>query len=115
MTEQQSQDPGDAAHEDDDYAGSATLVLGGTEVDVEVQLRGHFQPIDGYYHWYGRVRPNATLTELAAGRKTAVEVRTSQGSAIGEISDADPWGRYRLSGTSTPPFATPTSLDEIPD
>ena len=27
-----------------------------------------------------------------------------QEAADGEIADPDPWGRYRLSGTSTPPF-----------
>ena len=37
------------------YTGPATLVVGGAEFAVEVDLRGHFQPIDGYYHWYGRI------------------------------------------------------------
>jgi hypothetical protein len=30
---------------------------------------------------------------------------TPEGSADGELADVDPWGRYRLTGTSTPPFA----------
>lgn len=113
MTEHQVQGAAVTAHEDDDYVGDAILTLEETELPVEIQLRGYFQPIDGYYHWYGRIRPNDALAELAAGKKKRVEIRTPQRTATGEISDPDPWGRYRITGTSTPPFDTPTSLDEI--
>lgn len=95
-------------HAEDGYTGPATLVCEGTEVEVHVDLRGHFQPIDGYYHWYGRLRADDRVSGLAAGRKRHVELRTPTGSAAGEISDPDPWDRYRISGTSTPPFAIPT-------
>ena len=30
-------------HDEDGYTGAATLVLGETELDIEVELRGHFQ------------------------------------------------------------------------
>jgi len=113
MADHHDQDTDHTDHEDDDYAGSATLVLDDTEIPAEVQLRGYFQPIDGYYHWYGRVRPNETLAELASGKKKHVEIRTPEGAAFGEVSDPDPWGRYRISGTSTPPFRTPVSLADI--
>ncbi|MBK1788943.1 DUF4873 domain-containing protein [Prauserella cavernicola] len=102
----------DDDHEDG-YRGPATLVVGDTELAVEVQLRGHFQPIDGYYHWYGRVKADERLSSLAGGKKHKVEIRTPQGSARGEISDPDPWDRYRVMGTSTPPFSVPTSLEAI--
>ena len=113
MADHHDQAADNAVHEDDDYAGRATLVFDETEIPVEVQLRGYFQPIDGYYHWYGRIRPNDTLAELAGGKKKHVEIRTSQGAAAGEVSAPDPWGRYRISGTSTPPFETPASLADI--
>lgn len=100
-------------HDEDGYTGAATLVLGETELDIEVELRGHFQPIDGYYRWYGRIKANPTLSELAGGKKHKVEIRTPEGSAHGEISDPDPWDRYRIMGVSTPPFAVPTSLEEL--
>lgn len=90
---------------DEGYRGTATLVVDGTELPVEVDLRGHFQPIDGRYHWYGRVRPNDELAELVGGRKRAAVLRTPDGEAGGELSDPDPWGRYRITGISTPPFA----------
>lgn len=102
----------DPDHEDG-YTGTATLVVDERELEVEVELRGHFQPIDGYYHWYGRITHSEALTELAGGRKKRVRLHTPHHSADGEISDPDPWDRYRITGTSTPPFAVPTSIEEI--
>lgn len=98
---------------DDGYTGAATLVLDDREFAVDVELRGHFQPIDGRYHWYGRIRANAGLDEAVGGRKRRVVLRTDDGEATGEISDPDPWGRYRITGVSTPPFAVPRDLSEI--
>ena len=69
-------------HDEDDYRGPATLVADDREIPVEVVLRGHFQPIDGRFHWYGR------------------------------LSASDPWGRYRITGTGKPPFAVPQELPE---
>jgi hypothetical protein len=42
-------------------------------------------------------------------------LRTPQGEATGEVSDPDPWRRYRITGVSTPPFAVPTSLADLAD
>jgi Domain of unknown function (DUF4873) len=111
MTPPMTQD--DTAH-DDGYTGPATLVFDDArEIVVEITLRGHFQPIDGRYHWYGRVSANAELAELVGGRKRAATLRTPDGEAAGELSDPDPWGRYRITGVSTPPFAVPTTLAEL--
>lgn len=98
--------------EDHDYQGSATVILEDQEVTVDVALRGHFQPIDGRFHWYGRVSGNAALEELVQGRKKAITVRTAVGEAPASLSDPDPWGRYRITGTGTPPFDLATELDE---
>jgi hypothetical protein len=100
--------------DEDGYTGPATLVVDGTELEVEVELRGHFQPIDGYYHWYGRLAQHDALDDLVKGRKKPGELRTPEGSARGELSDPDPWGRYRILGTSTPPFTVPTTLADLP-
>jgi len=102
----------DQDHDEDGYSGAATLIVDDTEFDVRVELRGHFQPIDGYYHWYGRIAVHPELAELARGRKKPAEIHTPEGKAKGEISDPDPWDRYRIMGTSTPPFRVPTTLAE---
>jgi hypothetical protein len=99
--------------DEDGYTGPATLIIDERELAVDVELRGHFQPIDGRYRWYGRVRQNAELSALLAGRKRAAVLRTPVGEAEGELSDPDPWDRYRIMGASTPPFAVPTTLAEL--
>jgi len=96
--------------DEDGYRGEAVLLLDGVELTVTVTLRGNFEPVDGRYHWYGRVQPHSGLTS----RKDAVVLRTPDGEAAGTLSDPDPWGRYRISGTSRPPFAVPTSLADLP-
>ena len=91
--------------EGDGYTGPATLTAAGTELEVQVQLRGHFEPIDGRYHWYGRIGQHAELAALTSGKLQAT-LTTPAGSAPCEISDPDPWQRLRVTGISTPPFAT---------
>jgi hypothetical protein len=98
---------------DEGYQGRATVIVDEREFTVDVDVRGHFQPIDGRYHWYGRVRPNAELAELVGGRKRTARLRTPEGDAEGELSDPDPWGRYRITGVSRPPFAVPTTPAEL--
>ena len=89
--------------DEDGYDGRATLVIDERELAVDVRLRGHFQPIDGRYHWYGRLHANTELDELVGGRKRTAVLRTPEGEATGEVSDPDPWRRYRVTGVSTPP------------
>ncbi len=96
------------------YRGPATLEFEGEERAVDVELRGTFQPVDGRYHWYGRVIGAPELVALLGGRRTAALIRTPQGEARGELSDPDPWDRYRVTGTSTPPFSVPGPNDPPP-
>ena len=99
--------------DDEGYAGPATLIIDESELDVTVALRGRFEPIDGFYHWYGRIDANAELTELLGKRGTTAVLRTREGLAAGQVSDPDPWGRYRVTGVSRPPFAVATSLADL--
>jgi hypothetical protein len=90
--------------EEEGYTGSAVLVFDAAEVPVEVELRGFFQPIDGRYHWYGRVAANDKVTTLVEAGARAAVLRTPTGEATGTLTDPDPWQRYRVGGISTPPF-----------
>ncbi|MGY2874097.1 hypothetical protein ACVW00_001287 [Marmoricola sp. URHA0025 HA25] len=89
----------------EEYAGTAQVSTGSTtgEVQVEVDLRGHFEPLDGRFHWYGRIAANEELAETAQSGETVV-LTTPHGSAEGRLSDVDPWGRFRITGTGRPPF-----------
>ena len=81
------------------YDGPAAIA--GTE--VEVLLRGHFEPIDGRFHWWGRIAADAGL-DGEQGSGARVTLVTPHGEAEGRLSDIDPWGRVRISGTGRPPF-----------
>ncbi len=93
-------------YEADAYTGPAVLGLSGDEFDVQAELRGHFEPIDGRYHWYGRLARHDRLAASIPQGRAAGLLTTPQGEAACELSDPDPWGRYRVTGVSTPPFRT---------
>lgn len=82
-----------------EYDGPVTVVSGGAEVVLDARLRGAFQPIDGRFHWYGRLGATDALTS-----GDPVTLRTEHGQAQGRLSDLDPWGRLRITGTGHPPF-----------
>jgi hypothetical protein len=88
----------------EEYVGPAQLAGPDAQpLPVEVTLRGRFEPIDGRFHWYGRVAADAGLDDRHAAGDT-VTLTTPHGSAEGRLSDVDPWGRFRISGTGRPPF-----------
>jgi cation diffusion facilitator CzcD-associated flavoprotein CzcO len=97
---------------DDGYEGPATLLADGAQVAIQVRLRGHFQPIDGRYHWYGRIEPNDGLKDLVRSGRAGAVLTTPEGSAPCELSDPDMWQRYRVTGISTPPFAAQAASPE---
>lgn len=88
---------------DEGYRGPATLVVGGRTLDVEVLLDARHEPFDGRLHWSGRVLAHPALGELLGGGGGA-EIRTPGHTAVGTLSDPDPWGRFRIAGTGHPPF-----------
>lgn len=89
-------------HPREAYDCPASLLVDGTEHPVRVTLRGAFQPVDGLFHWYGRVTEPTPLPGVRSG--TTVTLRTTHGEAPAKLSDQDPWGRFRVTGTGRPPF-----------
>jgi len=85
------------------YEGPAQLASGESSVEVTVMLRGVFQPIDGKFHWHGRVAADPTVAGLARSGAPVV-LRTPEGEAPARLSDEDPWCRFRVTGTGRPPF-----------
>jgi hypothetical protein len=83
----------------EEYQGPATV----GDLEVEVTLRGHFEPLDGRFHWYGRVAASAALDARHRSGATVL-LTTPHGAAEGRLSDVDPWGRFRIAGTGAPPF-----------
>lgn len=89
----------------EEYSGTADVLDTGDNepIAVNVQLRGHFQPIDGRFHWYGRIEANQALADTHRAGST-IALKTPHGVAAGKIADVDPWGRFRITGLGTPPF-----------
>jgi hypothetical protein len=92
--------------EDLGYRGPIRVHLGDTIVEVEGQLHGFFQPIDGSYHWYGRLSPDERLSAQVAERgRSTIEISVGDGSrAPARLGERNPWGGHRITGTGAPPF-----------
>lgn len=89
---------------DEGYDGPAEIVTRAGVVPVSVRLAGHFDTISGAYLWYGRVGADPQVTALVESGVRQVTLRTPQGQADTPLTDADPWGRYRVEGFGMPPF-----------
>jgi hypothetical protein len=115
MTVPPADDGHRAPQQDDGYAGPARLTVGDDQFQIEVELRGHFEPIDGQYHWYGRIASNDRLNAQLAGAKTDGVLTTDHGTGPCVLSEPDLWHRYRITGRSTPPFPVQTEINEDAD
>ena len=71
----------------DGYEGTAVLEVDRSRFDVQVRLRGHFQPIDGRYHWHGRISAHEGLDGVLGSGKANGVLTTAEGSAPCELSE----------------------------
>ena len=72
------------------------------DTEVEVRLRGHFQPIDGLFHWWGRIAADVELDRRSPGRRSPCRRRTAKRPAASPT-----WTRGAGSGSAgpgSPPF-----------
>ncbi|WP_228538139.1 DUF4873 domain-containing protein [Nocardia sp. XZ_19_385] len=90
-----------------DYSGPATLDAPGILLPVHVTLSGHPDPIDGHYHWYGRISATDDLPD--PGRAEVLLTVPDGQPTPARLQERDPWGNLRIVGTGTPPF----QLDEV--
>jgi hypothetical protein len=90
---------------DEQYRGPATLRIDDTDVAVQIRLSARFEPVEGRIRWAGRTNADETLSERV-GRGLREALLTIPGSPQRSVrlSEPDPWGGVRLSGTGTPPW-----------
>lgn len=84
------------------YAGPAVLRHDGEDYPTRVQLTGHFDPIDGQYHWQGMF-----FTELPGSNVTGakVSIRIGEHTADGRVAERTPWGTLTVTGAAGyPPY-----------
>ena len=90
---------------DEDYRGPALLQVGDEQLALQVRLSARFEPLEGRYRWAGRTTPDTALRERVGGglREAAIILPGSPRRPV-KLSEPDPWGGVRLSGTGTPPW-----------
>jgi hypothetical protein len=86
---------------DEAYDGPATLTYGGQDYQARVRLTGHFEPIDGQYHWRGMLYADLPGETVTGSR---VSIRIGEHTAAARISERTPWGTLSVVGTGYPPF-----------
>jgi Domain of unknown function (DUF4873) len=92
----------DIAVKDDVYDGDATVHIGDTRCVAHVRLTGHFEPIDGQYHWQGTILERLPGTEKLPQPAT---VTIGNRSAAGRITEHTSQGGYSVVAVGAPPFA----------
>lgn len=76
--------------------------IAGTEVRLHVT--GHWEPIDGRYHWAGRIEPEPRVVRLLRSGRRDVEVRVGDRITRARLTEVDPWGGVRVTGVGEPPW-----------
>jgi cation diffusion facilitator CzcD-associated flavoprotein CzcO len=89
----------------DGYDGPATLRAGDECVPVEVRLTGRVEPVDGRYHWGGRIAPSDRAARLRRAAIADVTLEVDGGTPAGaRLGEVDPWGGVRVVATGAPPW-----------
>ncbi len=79
---------------------------------MTVHVDGHLEPLDGLFHWYGRIERSAAVAAVKdAGATTGSLVIADRTPAVLRLAEYDPWGHVQVSGTGAPPY--PMDLVEI--
>jgi hypothetical protein len=90
---------------DEGYAGRAALLAADADVTVEVRLSGRVEPLDGRYHWAGRIAPHEEVARLFDAGVRSATLRIGDGDPVPvRLSEVDPWGAVRVSAVSAPPW-----------
>ena len=100
--------------EDDGYAGPAVLRVDGRDLPVRVRLGGHLEPLDGLFHWYGRVERTRELVAAKDAGATRATLVVRGAAAELRLAEYDAWGNVLVSGVGAPPYPLPAVELELP-
>jgi monooxygenase len=100
---------------EEEFRGEATLRAGDEDRTVTVRLSARFEPVEGRYRWAGRTGPDEDLlARVRAGVREATLRIGDRPAAPVRLSDPDPWGGIRLSGTGRPPWTAQDETEPAP-
>ena len=101
--------------EESGYDGAAVLLVGDHELPVTVHLDGHLEPLDGLFHWYGRIERSAAVVGAKdSGATTGSLVIADRSPAELRLAEYDPWGHVQVRGTGAPPYPMGCVQIELP-
>lgn len=93
---------GSVGVDDEIYDGPAVLTHNGHDHASRVRLTGHFDPIDGQYHWQGMLYADLPGSNITGSQ---VSIRIGEHAAEGRIAERTPWGTLTVIGAAGyPPF-----------
>jgi hypothetical protein len=97
------------------FEGPAVLRGGDVEVPVRTTLSGHVDPLDGRFHWGGRIDADERVVGLLRAGRRDVTLQVGDAEPLpARLSEADPWGGVILTATGRPPWPAPemSTVDE---
>ncbi len=101
--------------EDSGYDGAALLLLADHELEVTVHLDGHLEPLDGHFHWYGRIDRSDDIVDAKDGGVTLAHLVIAGGPpAELRLAEYDPWGHVQVNGAGAPPYKLEAVEVELP-
>ena len=101
--------------EETGYDGSAVLLVGDQSFDVVVHLDGHLEPLDGLFHWYGRIEASAPVAAAKSGGATTGALVIGAGTpAPVRLAEHDAWGHVQVTGTGAPPYPLESVEVDLP-
>ena len=82
---------------------------------MTVHLDGHLEPLDGRFHWYGRIERSAAVDAVKdAGATTGILAIDGRPPAELRLAEYDPWGHVQVNGTGAPPYPMDPVEIELP-
>ncbi|KKJ93816.1 MULTISPECIES: DUF4873 domain-containing protein [unclassified Micromonospora] len=77
---------------------------------VRLHAAARWEPVDGRYHWAGRIEPDPRMVRLLRSGRRDVPVRVGERVCRARLAEVDPWGGVRITGVGEPPW--PPEADE---
>ncbi|MEU7841316.1 DUF4873 domain-containing protein [Micromonospora sp. NPDC049114] len=78
---------------------------------VRAHLSGRWEPVDGRFHWGGRIEPDPTVARLLRSGRRDVELRIADRARPARLAEVDPWGGVRITGVGDPPWPSQAGPD----
>lgn len=82
------------------------------DLAVTVHLAGRWEPVDGRFHWGGRIEPVSEVADLVRAGRREARLRIGDREAPARLAEVDPWGGVRITGVGAPPWPRDVDLDQ---